>query len=134
MKSLAEIEVEINCLASKLGAPRTILPTYGQSEDGARPHIETDSRGYHYVVVERGQELSRATTRSVDDLLYLVFSSVTFRLACDYELAHRLPTRDFRRLLFARQIELLSLLSLSWRERMSRHHQEVLEVSPFRDT
>ena len=131
MKTLPEIEAEINRLAAKVGASGYVLPTYGRTEDGARPHIEVDSHGYHYVEVERGQEIRRNTTRDIDELLYHVFESVTFNLACDYERAHRIAGQDFRRQLFARQAELLASLSPSWAERESRDHQRILQQHPF---
>lgn len=133
MKNLSEIEAEVNRLAAKIGASGYILPTYGHTEDGARPHIESDARGYHYVVVERGQELRRDTTRDLDELLYQIFESVTFSLACEYELAHRVAGQDSRRLLFAWQIKLLSALSPSWAEREVRDHQRILQQHPFKD-
>jgi hypothetical protein len=133
MKTLPEIANEIERLAAKIGAAGYILPTYGRTEDGARPHIEVDARGYHYVVVERGSELRRDTTSNLDELFYHVFESITFSLACDYELAHRVLGHDSRRLLFARQIELLSTLSSSWAKRESLDHQRILGQHPFND-
>src|ERR1051325_7559594 len=106
MKSLTEIKSEVDRRAALLGAvEHRSLPTYGRTEDGARPHIEVDSHGYHFVVVERGQELERFTTFELDDVLYRIFQSVTFSLAIDYELAHRVETQDFRRIGFQKQIE-----------------------------
>ena len=133
MKTLAEIEVDIHRLAGRIGAPEQALPTYGHTADGARPHIESNAHGYHYVVVERGQELRRDTTNDLDELLYHVFASVSFGLACDYELAHRVAGQDFRRLLFARQLGLLASLSPAWAERKSRAHQQILQQYPFDD-
>ena len=133
MKTLAEIEADVHRLAGRIGASGYVLPTYGDTADGARPHIESDANGYHYVVVERGQELRRDTTDDLDELLYLVFETVSFGLACDYELAHRVPGQDFRRLLFARQSELLASLSPTWAERESRAHQLILHRYPFED-
>ena len=98
--SLNEIKSEIHRLAAQIGAPDDLLPTYVYSVDGAHPHIEVDSRSYHYIVVERGQEISRVTTDDLDELLYHVFESVTFELACKCELKHRVAHQDFRRLLF----------------------------------
>src|SRR5437870_4904903 len=86
MKTLTEIKTEVDRRAALIGAVgRYSLPTYGHTEDGARPHIEVDSRGYHLVVVERGQEQSRFTTRDLDELLYRIFQSVTHDLAFAYE-------------------------------------------------
>jgi hypothetical protein len=133
MIALPQIKTEVDRLAAKIGAVGYVLPTYGHTEDGARPHIEVDERGYHYVVVERGEELKRVTTAVLDELLYHVFQSVSFELACDYELHHRIPQQDFRRLLFQRQVELLSLLSAQWAERRAAEHRRILEAHPFAD-
>src|SRR5687768_8863935 len=117
MRSLAEIKSEVDCRAVLIGAAgHHSLPTYGHTEDGARPHIEVNSRGYHIVVVERGQEESRVTTHDLDELLYRIFQNVTSDLAFAYELAHRVETQDCRRVAFQRQVELLSQLSHSWGE------------------
>ena len=120
-------------MAALINASRNILPTYGHSDDGARPHIEVDARGYHYVVVERGQELKRLTTSDMDELLFHVFESVTFSLANKYELAHRIEYRDSRRILFQKQVELLSMLSMHWGEREARNHEQTLQEHPFDD-
>ncbi|HYY56938.1 MAG TPA: Imm63 family immunity protein [Pyrinomonadaceae bacterium] len=133
MMTLSEIRTEIDRLAARIDASGYVLPTYGRSEDGARPHIEVDARGYHYVVVERGQELERLTTSDLDKLLFNVFESVTFSLASKYELAHRIEHQDCRRILFRRQIELLSMLSPHWGERQARSHEQTLRQHPFDD-
>ena len=132
--SLREIKMEVDRLAARVGAPADLLPTYGYSEDGARPHIEVDARGYHYVVVERGAELSRIATSDFDELLFHVFEHVTFELACQYELKHRVEHQDVRRLLFQRQIELLTMLSPVWAEMESQDHERVLRKHPFNDS
>jgi len=133
MKSLTEIKNEVSRLAERIGAPAKIWPTYGKSEDFARPHIEVDSRGYHYVVVERGEEFQRITTQDLDELLCKIFQNITFSLACDYELAHRVENQDCRRSVFRHQIELLSKISLAWAERESERQEEVLRQHPFDD-
>ena len=133
MMTLSEIEAEIDRLAAQINASGNVLPTYGHSEDGARPHLEVDARGYHYVVVERGQELKRITTSDLDELLFNVFESLTFSLACKYELAHRIEQQDFRRILFQRQLELLSRLSPQWGEREAGNHEQTLRQHPFDD-
>ena len=134
MKTLTEIKAEVDRRAALIGAVgRYSLPTYGYTEDGGRPHIEADSRGYHFVVVERGQEQSRFTTRDLDELLYRIFQSVTSDLAFAYELAHRVETQDCRRLAFQWQVELLSQLSPNWGQREAVEHQRILREHPFDD-
>ena len=134
MKSIADIKVEVDKLAAIIGASGYhALPTYGRTEDFARPHIEVDSRGYHLVVIERGQELERFTTHELDDLLYHIFQSVTFSLAMDYELAHRIETQDCRRIGFQKQVELLAQLSQRWADREAAEHKRILQEHPFDD-
>ncbi len=133
--TLSEIENQVRSLAKRVEAPEQILPTFGHSEDGARPHIEVDHVGrLHYVVVERGKELERHTTLELDDLLSHIFQHVTFSLGCAFELKHRVPLQDCRRLIFATQVELLRVLSPEWANREARDHEEILARHPFDDT
>ena len=134
MLTLPEIKAGVDRLASKINAPENLLPTYGYSEDFARPHIEVDSRFYFYVVVERGQELDRKWAPFLDQLLEWIFVGVTSQMAGTYELTHRVKSQDFRRIMFARQIELLALLSPDWANRENERHQAILKCHPFRDS
>ena len=134
MLTLSEIEAQVNALSQKIGAPQSTLPTYGHSEQTARPHIEVSSVVYCYVVAERGQEISRYTAFEIDELLYKIFSDVTFILSTDYELKHRIENQDCRRLIFQHQIELLSLLSSQWAEKEAQEHRQILQQNPFIDS
>lgn len=135
LATLDDIRAEIERRAAAIGAlGRESLPTYGRSADCARPHIEVNRRGYHFVVVERGEELTRKTTSDLDALLFEVFQTVTFELACEYELAHRVEREDCRRLIFRRQVELLSKVSAKWGERRAQAHEQILKDHPFHDT
>jgi hypothetical protein len=131
--TLQDIERRVTELAGRVGASGSVLPTFGHSADGGRPHIEVDHRGFHYVVVERGEEQSRETTNAPDDLLWHVFQAVTFSLASDYECAHRDELQDCRRLIFARQLQLLELLSPEWARRRAEHLRTILDQHPFDD-
>jgi len=133
MLTLAEIKTEVDRLAGVIGASAGLLPTYGVSRDGAYPHIEVDARQYHYVVVERGAELERHSTAVLDELLERIFKDATFSLSMKYELAHRDPARDCRRMLFAHQVELLAQLSATWAAREQQRHQDILRTHPFDD-
>jgi hypothetical protein len=131
--TLSEIKFRVDELARKIGASDSSLPTYGYTEDFAHPHLEVDSRGYHYVVIERGQELERSTTNDIDELLYTIFSGVTFGFACNYELAHRVETQDVRRIIFQHQVELLLRLKPEWGQREIKRHAKILSQHPFDD-
>lgn len=88
--TLTEIKNKVRQLAEKINAPTYLLPTYISPIGDATPHIEIDHSGlYHYVISERGTEYERKTTSAINELLYWVFASVTFSMACDYELKNR---------------------------------------------
>jgi hypothetical protein len=63
-----------------------------------------------------------------------VFEGVTFSLACDYAARHRIQFRDFRRQLYRRQLELMSVLSPAWAEAESKEHERILKQHPFYDS
>jgi hypothetical protein len=114
--TLEDIKELVEKLAEKINAPQHLLPTYGHSIDGAHPHIEIDkNEQLYYVVVERGQELKRDFAVDIDDLLYRIFADITFSMAVDYEVKHRIESEDFRKQMFAIQEELLGILNGKWR-------------------
>jgi hypothetical protein len=133
MKTLPEIEAEVQTLAQHIGASANGLPTYGYSRDGGYPHVEVDSTHYHYVVVERGRELKRKTTTVLDELLYWVLADVTHSMAFSYELKHRIKDQDPRRKAFAKQIELLQLISPAMAARRASELEEILKRYPYDD-
>ncbi|MDC8004829.1 Imm63 family immunity protein [Aureisphaera galaxeae] len=133
-KTLTEIQSIVNQLAEKINAPNYLLPTFSLPIGDATPNIELDSFGlYNYVISERGRERERKITSSLHDLLYWIFSSVTFSMASHYELKNRIEGQDFRRIMFAKQEELLGILHEDWKEREVREHQTILKNHPFND-
>lgn len=120
-------------LASRIDAPEVLLPTFGAPDGFGRPHIEVHGGLYYWVVFERGVELERRTTTDIDLLLYWVFDAVSLSLASEYERHHRSPNVDFRRLLFKRHLELLEVLSPSWRDKQAKELEVVLWKHPFDD-
>lgn len=132
--SLQDIETLINDLAEKIGAPKDLFPSFGSTDGTGRPHIETTSDGQLYFIMsDRGQEYDRQFATDIKDLLYRVFSHVTFILAYDYEIKNRIPNQDFRRLVFEKQESLLAQLDKSWEIRAKKEHEYILKYHPFRD-
>jgi hypothetical protein len=60
-------------------------------------------------------------------------SDVTFSLASEYERRHRVSGRDFRRLLFQKQIDLLGQLNADWALRRQHEIERVLAAYPYDD-
>jgi len=120
--SLEQIERWIGRLASAIDAPPRHLPTYGFSEDFARPHIEAFGMNLAFVVIERGEELERHEFTETVDLLGRVFRGVTFNMAVDWEVRHRSEAEDFRRRLWAQQLVLLNRLHPLWAKQLAISH------------
>lgn len=131
--NLESLRTVVDSLAECISAPSSRLPTYGKSIDGAHPHIEHDALGFHYVIVERGCELRRQTTKDPLELLYWVYHDVTFDMACSREVKNRVMQQDNRRLLFKFQLDLLGRLDASWRERGELEIRRILQAHPFDD-
>jgi hypothetical protein len=130
---LEYIRREVHRLARAVGAPDWSVPTFDWPPDDARPHIQVDRDAFHYIIVERGIETERMTTTSLDDLLYRASCDMTFSVAVNYELAHRVRGQDARRVMFDRQVTLLGGLNPKWAARQAREHDEILARNPFTD-
>ena len=121
LQSLANIQHEVTPLAQKIQAPLSMLPTFGATEDFARPHIEVDACGYHVVVVERGEEQERRTTFDYLELLYWIFCHITFEMA--------LPSPSWNR----KQIELLKMIHPDFAARRQLEREQSLHSPPLKD-
>ena len=133
-KTVTEIQNIVNQLAERINAPKYLLPTFSSPIGDATPNIEVDNLGlYNYVISERGEEYERKMTSDLNDLLYWIFASVTFSMACDYELKNRIDEKDFRRIVFAKQEDLLGVLNKDWKEKERKGHQSILNNNPFDD-
>jgi hypothetical protein len=132
-RELIEVRTRVEELARVIGAPESSLPTYGQTQDAARPHIECHGNLLYFVVVERGAELVREPYPQLDQLLERVFSGITSEMASDFEARNRRPGEDFRRQMFAVDLAYLSKLNPDWATRKRLHLNLVLRTHPFTD-
>lgn len=102
------------------------------THDGG-PHIERHGSTYACVYTERGKENERRETDDPDDILYWLVSIVTGVVARDYELEHRNPDVDSRRIWFELDVELLTKIKPEWGDRKRTEYDRVLKDHPFRD-
>jgi hypothetical protein len=133
MKTLHEIEKDVAARARRIGVSLHDLPTYGVSRDYGYPHVEVHDGLYHYVVVERGQDIERRSSASYDDLLYWIFRSVTHREAFFYELNNRIKDQDCRRIAFPKQIELMKQIGPAFAQRLEHEIAGILREAPYDD-
>lgn len=132
--TLTELKIIADQLAAKINAPLDELPTFGPPTGDGTPNIEIDDQGlFHYVMSERGEEYDRMTTAELDEVLYWIFSDVSFKMAVNFERENRIETQDFRRLVYAKHIDLLVRLNKEWEHRGRKEHQTFLSNNPFDD-
>jgi hypothetical protein len=131
--TLPQLEAAVHRLAAKIGAPAHLLPMFDHIVGDATPFIDQRSDGFHLVISERGTEYERVVSPDAKEILRLVFDGVTFSMASSYELAHRIEGQDCRRLIFSRQVELLSMISAEWAAQNAREHEATLRAHPFDD-
>ncbi|MEN9867571.1 MAG: hypothetical protein RL748_3161 [Pseudomonadota bacterium] len=131
MKTLNEIQTSVATLAKRIKAHE--LPAFGSSIDDGSPFVEVADGQYHYVVEERGQEISRQSSSALADLLYWIFADITHSMAFRYELAHRIAGQDSRRLGFAQQLALLEQLDPAMAARREQEIAAILQAAPYVD-
>jgi hypothetical protein len=124
------IQKKAKTLARQLGREDFTIAT--QPRGDGSPYIEVGA-AYYFIVEERGIELKRRKTGNLDELLYWIMDDLTFSMSLDYELRHRREGEDSRRLAFAKEVELLELLSPAWAKRRAADHEKILRTHPFRD-
>jgi hypothetical protein len=127
--ALISIEREVKRLAAIIGAPDALLPTFDHPIGDGRPFVEINRRAMHYVLSERGKEYKRKTTFDDDQLLFWIFSKVTFIMASDHVKSTASAT-DYRHKAFREQERLLSLISPDWSKRQSIDNLELLNRYP----
>lgn len=134
MLTIDEIAAAVALHAARIGLNgRDGFPVYGAPADDGCSYIEVNAAGYHLVAMERGQETSRLTTTDPGELYYQIFAGVTFGMGVCYELRHRQPEQDCRRMIFARQCALLEQISPAWAQRRALEQAAILERHPFDD-
>lgn len=128
MNDLEKIKKLVTKYSEKINAPLKMLPTFDYNTGLAHPYIEMDSQGnYNYVIEERGEEYERKIFREEKELLYEIFTSITFSMASDFEVKNRIESQDSRIILFKKQEELLAILDEEWAKQVHMKNQKYLK-------
>jgi hypothetical protein len=110
------------------------LVTFTKTPKGdATPNIEYNNGKFCYVISERGEELERIESENPYYIMYILFQYITFLIASDYELKHRIISQDSRRLLFKYQVDLLRNISEEWAKERLLAISAILEKHPYVD-
>lgn len=71
--------------------------------------------------------------QDLEEMLSNIFGGITFSLAEEYEVKHRVSGKDFRRILFAKQREYLKFFGDEYVDKHDREVEEILRNNPFVD-
>ena len=141
MIAISEIKGKAYELGEKIGVEKssTLYPIFSEAtdivdlyNDGTSVYVENST--YNYIIMNRGNISRQYKYKDVDGILYAIFKSITFQIASDYEKSNRKENEDFRRQLFDKQLELLSNINKNFAERRKKEIDEILKISPFRDS
>lgn len=129
--STSYIKKKVQEYGKIIDAPQDLLIVRTTPAGFGYSHIEIDEQGYQYIITERGHELERLQTDNLDELLYWICKDITFDMATRYELENRVPTEDFRRIYFAKNIELMERINTKYAKWLKKELDEVLEKYPY---
>lgn len=133
VSNIGELQQAVNLIGDKLGAPKSMLLVRENSPEDGTPHVEFKNDGFEYISSERGYEIFRKHTRSLDELLFWIISRVAFNMAVEYELHHRVTGKDSRRMIFEKYLSELSRINKEWEKKASDEIKAILITAPFVD-
>ncbi|CBJ81796.1 conserved hypothetical protein [Xenorhabdus bovienii str. Jollieti] len=131
--TIIEIQEKLNELGSKLGLSKNSIQAFDGPLGDGTPYISFENNRYNLVFSERGSEFERKRTKSLDELLYWMMSSVVLGMAFSYELENRIEDQDCRRLAFPKAIELMKQANPEWVPKIEDKINRILSEHPYDD-
>jgi len=96
-------------------------------------YIFTQNDKYHYVYTEKGKIRTHKELENEDEILWNVLEAVIFDVAMDYAIKNKVQGKDFRRLLFTKEIELYSKFGDDFEKRKIKEINNILEKNHYCD-
>ncbi|MBL8180994.1 MAG: hypothetical protein JNL64_05225 [Blastocatellia bacterium] len=128
-----ELRAEYNRLSQRIKSFDGIYSIQTERTDDGSPHVEFSDGQYHYIVTERGLDLSIRSTPDVREMAYWMLKDVTFWKGVAYEFANRTEDQDCRRMIFSHQLELMRRADEQFAERLESEIAETLRQNPYTD-
>lgn len=135
IRSRDEIFARYRELLVRTGEPVDDDPLFFSRRDDGSPHLEFHEDGtVSSVVTERGATIASTRFDDEEELLYHLVRGAIWMMAYEYEKSHRVEGQDLRRVLFARDLELMRRVSPAWGERRRAEIEDMLRRNPYRDS
>lgn len=130
-----EIRDQYKIFANKFGMPTNEFPYEFDVEPyDYGKYVKVSSTGSISLISnDRGKEVSRYDAKDIDDLLYVIFRSVSNSRAANYEMGIQASHPNSEQLAFARALEEIAKASDKWRDRLKKEQQEILEETALDD-
>lgn len=132
-EELQALQDEYNELCQRIEPYSGEYTILTEREDVGVAHVEFTGGEYHYIVTERGLDLERRSTADRREILYWMIYDLTFWMGVGFEFKNRVEGPDFRRVIFAHQLELMIRADPEFAERLERQIAVTLMQNPFVD-
>lgn len=107
---------------------------YGNGDYEPGTYIYEKNGIYHYIGVgDRGGIDNEIKTSNINDILYKIYSTITFNEAVKFAMTNREKDKDWRRILFKKQLELLRCIGEIYYEKRNKEIETILSTSPYKD-
>ncbi|MGK3144642.1 Imm63 family immunity protein [Pantoea sp. C2G6] len=134
LMSIEGIQKEVDKLVSKIGCPPHSVTFFSAPTNDGTPYVSFENEIYNYISSERGYEFSRKTTKSLNELLYWITSAFVSNISFQYELEHRIPGRDGRRMAFPMIIAFMARMNNEWEIKAKNEIDQTLSNAPYDDS
>lgn len=122
-------------LLGRIGSAAGDHPVFFTRQDDGMAHLELAADGSATAVItERGQTIGRTRFEDEDALLYHLVRGAIWLMAVEFEKSRRVEGQDVRRVIFARDLELMSRISPEWAARRRAEIEDMLRRYPYHDS
>ena len=137
MLKIEEIRNRVVKIGAQIGLDETssLYPAFSEPDKifNEGKSIYVTATQYHYIIMDRGRVAKHYKSEKIEDILYLLFDSITLTLASRYELEHRNVNEDSRKLRWKKQLELLETIDMGFADIRRKEIEEILKISPYRN-
>lgn len=132
-EELRQLQAEYNALCQRISPIEGEYTILTEREDVGVAHVEFRDGEYHYIVTERGLDLSHRSTADLKEILYWMVYEITFWMGVAHEFKNRVEGPDGRRVMFAHWMEQMKKADQAMADRLEIDIAAILAENPFVD-
>lgn len=96
-------------------------------------YIFNRNNKYHILYTEKGNIKEDRITLEKEEVLLTVIEIISFNIAMEYAIKNKEEGKDFRRVLFKKEIEIYSLFGEKFETKKRKEIDEILKNNPYND-